>query len=90
MSVDGTSCSSPTFAGMVSLLNDHRLRAGKGTLGWLNPLLYQNPQIFNVITSGNNPGCNDAGFYAAPAWSPVTGLGTLNYTAALTLVLSLP
>jgi len=39
-SVDGTSCSSPTFAAMISLLNDIRLKNGKPTLGYLNPLIY--------------------------------------------------
>lgn len=36
--VAGTSCASPTFTGIVSLLNDQRLSAGKSTLGYLNPL----------------------------------------------------
>ena len=38
--VDGTSCATPTFAGVVSCLNDVRLNNGKSTLGFLNPLLY--------------------------------------------------
>lgn len=38
--VSGTSCSAPTFGGMVGLLNDLRLQAGKSSLGWLNPLFY--------------------------------------------------
>jgi len=36
--VAGTSCASPTFSGVVSLLNDARLAAGKAPLGYLNPL----------------------------------------------------
>lgn len=40
MPVSGTSCASPAFSGMVSLLNDQRLNAGKPVLGWLNPLIY--------------------------------------------------
>ena len=39
--VDGTSCASPTAAGVFSLLNDIRLQKGKPTLGFLNPFLYQ-------------------------------------------------
>lgn len=31
--VDGTSCATPTFAGVVSALNDVRMAAGKPTLG---------------------------------------------------------
>merc|ERR1712113_839756 len=32
--VSGTSCSSPTFAGIVSLLNDLRLKKGQSSLGF--------------------------------------------------------
>lgn len=38
--VDGTSCSSPIFASIVSLLNDRLIAAGKSPLGFLNPFLY--------------------------------------------------
>ena len=38
--VDGTSCSSPIFASVVSLLNDRLIAAGKYPLGFLNPFLY--------------------------------------------------
>ncbi|KAJ7724661.1 hypothetical protein B0H16DRAFT_1333359, partial [Mycena metata] len=38
--VDGTSCSSPTFASIVALLNDRLIAAGKPQLGFLNPFLY--------------------------------------------------
>ena len=36
--VDGTSCSTPTLAGIFALVNDQLLAAGKPTLGFLNPL----------------------------------------------------
>lgn len=39
--VAGTSCATPTFAGVISILNDVRLLAGKPTLGFVNPLLYK-------------------------------------------------
>ena len=38
--VAGTSCASPTAAGVIALLNDARLAAGKSTLGFMNPWLY--------------------------------------------------
>jgi len=88
--VDGTSCATPTFAGIVTLLNDIRLQKGKSTLGYLNPLFYSNPSIFTDITSGNNPGCNTNGFYCAVGWDPLTGLGTPKFDAMSTLVASLP
>lgn len=77
--VAGTSCASPTFTGVVSLLNDLRLQAGKSPLGYLNLLFYKNPSMFTDITSGNNPGCGTNGFQAAVGYDPITGLGTANY-----------
>jgi tripeptidyl-peptidase-1 len=39
--ISGTSAAAPTFAAIVTLLNDARYQAGKGPLGFLNPWLYQ-------------------------------------------------
>ncbi len=36
--VGGTSCSSPIFASVISLINDRLISAGKKPLGFLNPL----------------------------------------------------
>ncbi|KAH9830915.1 family S53 protease-like protein [Rhodofomes roseus] len=82
--VSGTSCSSPTFASVVALLNDKLLSAGKSRLGWLNPWLYENSGALNDVTSGDNPGCSTNGFTATTGWDPVTGLGTPNFAALLT------
>ena len=88
--VDGTSCSCPTFAGLVSLLNDLRLQKGKATLGYLNTLLYANAGVFTDILTGNNPGCQSNGFQATSGWDPVTGLGTPVYAKMAALVSALP
>ncbi|THH32196.1 hypothetical protein EUX98_g1969 [Antrodiella citrinella] len=82
-SVSGTSCSSPIFASLISLINDRLIAEGKSPLGFLNPFLYANPQAFNDITTGDNPGCNTNGFPAKAGWDPVTGLGTPNFPALL-------
>ena len=59
----GTSASAPTFAGIVSLLNDARLSKGLPPLGFLNPLLYSvGIEGLNDITIGSNPGCGTPGF----------------------------
>ncbi|PCH39539.1 family S53 protease-like protein [Wolfiporia cocos MD-104 SS10] len=84
--VNGTSCSSPTFAGVIGLLNDRLVAAGKSTLGWMNPFLYSSASAFTDITSGDNPGCGTNGFSAIAGWDPVTGLGTPNFAALLTAV----
>lgn len=36
----GTSASTPSFAGLISLINDHRLNAGLPSLGYVQPRLY--------------------------------------------------
>jgi len=78
--IGGTSASAPTFAGIIALLNDAKLRAKQPPLGFLNPLLYSTlSTAFNDITVGNNTGCGTPGFNATKGWDPVTGLGTPNF-----------
>eukprot|EP00928_Gymnodinium_smaydae_P019255 TRINITY_DN1736_c0_g1_i5.p1 TRINITY_DN1736_c0_g1~~TRINITY_DN1736_c0_g1_i5.p1 ORF type:complete len:643 (-),score=114.93 TRINITY_DN1736_c0_g1_i5:241-2169(-) len=84
LTVDGTSASSPAFAGMISLINAERKAQGKPTLGFLNPSLYANPHAFRDITEGDNkcaasgaPCCG--GYEAGPGWDAATGLGVPNF-----------
>jgi tripeptidyl-peptidase-1 len=88
--VYGTSASVPTVGSILTLINEARLNAGKGTIGFINPVAYDHPEIFNDITSGRNPGCATDGFEATTGWDPVTGLGTPNFPKMLELFLSLP
>ncbi|KAG9394508.1 Pro-kumamolisin, activation domain [Carpediemonas membranifera] len=84
--VDGTSASTPVMAGLVTLLNDARLRHGLSSMGFINPWLYEtsrtHPECFVDIVTGNNrcgsmgSACCPQGFEAAPGWDSVTGLGT--------------
>ncbi|KAH8991273.1 subtilisin-like protein [Lactarius akahatsu] len=79
---EGTSSSAPIVAGIISLLNDHRISRGKPPLGFLNPWLYGATgglKGVNDIVSGSNPGCNTDGFSAIVGWDPVTGLGTPDF-----------
>lgn len=78
----GTSAATPVFASMILLLNDIRLRAGKPTLGFLNPLLYAGKAktVFRDVTQGSSNGCADSssfepGWDALAGWDPATGLG---------------
>ncbi|KAJ7920267.1 family S53 protease [Mycena leptocephala] len=86
--VDGTSCSTPTFASVIALLNDELVAAGKPTLGFLNPFLYSpvGRAALNDVILGENPGCGTEGFFANAGWDAVTGMGTPNYTALRTAV----
>ena len=89
--VDGTSCATPTFAGVVSLLNDVRLNNNMSTLGFMNPLLYTKlkGQGFIDVTKGNNRGSSlacDDGFKATTGWDPASGWGQPNFGLLKTLV----
>ncbi|KAF8269933.1 peptidase S8/S53 domain-containing protein [Lactarius quietus] len=60
--VAGTSCSTPTVSGIISLLNDYLISTDRQPLGFLNIWLYDRGIAgLNDITSGTNPGCNTEG-----------------------------
>jgi tripeptidyl-peptidase-1 len=88
--VGGTSASTPIVASLVTLLNEERIKAGKGPIGFLNPTFYAHPEAFNDITVGQNPGCGTNGFNATRGWDPVTGLGTPNYPKLREVFMRLP
>lgn len=82
----GTSASAPTFASVVSLLNDDRISNGKSSLGFINPLIYSKwlgTAALNDITEGSSVGCNTTGFPAQKGWDAVTGAGTPNFEELL-------
>lgn len=80
VAVEGTSESSPSVAGIFSMVMDHRLQAGLRPLGFLAPRLWATaaakPGVaVDDITIGNsNTSCRD-GFPATVGWDPVTGWG---------------
>ncbi|RAK75328.1 S53 family peptidase [Aspergillus fijiensis CBS 313.89] len=86
----GTSASTPIFSSVINRIIEKRIAAGKGPVGFLNPVLYRNADALNDITNGTNPGCGTDGFSTAPGWDPVTGLGTPNFPKLLEVFLSLP
>eukprot|EP00035_Acanthoeca_spectabilis_P003573 m.94115 g.94115 ORF g.94115 m.94115 type:complete len:292 (+) comp12209_c0_seq1:1412-2287(+) len=80
-SVGGTSASSPTFAGMISVINGARMAAGKPALGFLNPWLYKNTAMFKDVTVGSNKVSRAGsklkyGWACLPGWDAATGIGT--------------
>jgi len=88
--VGGTSASAPTFAAVITLLNDIRLHAKKPVLGFLNPWIYQTDAsdhtAFFDVQIGNNlvPSCcntGKGGFKCAEGWDAVTGVGTPNFAS---------
>lgn len=47
--IAGTSCAAPIFAGVISLVNDALLKAGKKPVGFLNPVPTR-PALFHLRT----------------------------------------
>ncbi|TEA17819.1 Tripeptidyl-peptidase sed2 [Colletotrichum sidae] len=82
----GTSASTPVVAAMIALANDKRMRQGKPSLGFLNPLLYSDKvrAAIDDVKSGSSGSCAigdqiETGWEATEGWDPATGLGTLNF-----------
>jgi len=87
--VGGTSASSPSFAAVVSLLNEVCLKAGNKPLGFANPLFYQNAAAFNDVTKGTSAigGNKKTDVWKAEAgWDASTGLGFPNFPALVKVV----
>ncbi|KIK61117.1 hypothetical protein GYMLUDRAFT_59078 [Collybiopsis luxurians FD-317 M1] len=95
----GTSAATPVVGSFITMINDARLAAGKGPVGFINPAIYSDAfkDGFNDITEGSNPGCmlslyliDTVGFIATDGWDPVTGVGTPNVSKLISLFLALP
>merc|ERR1712070_1291355 len=84
VAVGGTSASTPSWGAIISLLNEECLSSSGGskTLGFVNPLFYQNAAASNDVTKGSNAvGENAAsGWKCTEGWDAVTGLGTPQFT----------
>lgn len=84
MLLDGTSAASPAAAGVLTLVNDALIAAGKPVLGFFNPALYKSlNKGFTDITSGSAIGCNRKGFPAQSGWDAASGWGSPNFPKIL-------
>ncbi|HEY1313200.1 MAG TPA: S53 family serine peptidase [Steroidobacteraceae bacterium] len=80
----GTSFATPRWAGFLALVNQQSVANGKGTVGFLNPALYNlgvssgYSGALHDITSGSNPPTtgSGSGFNAVPGYDLVTGWGS--------------
>ncbi|OTB09710.1 hypothetical protein K445DRAFT_71783 [Daldinia sp. EC12] len=86
---DGTSAATPLVGAMFNRINEERLAVGKSTVGFVNPVLYANPDIFDDIVTGDNSMCLIEGFKAVEGWDPTSGLGTPNYQRLLETFMAL-
>jgi kumamolisin len=84
VTMGGTSIAAPQWAGFLALVGD--ARRGKSTLGFLNPKIYNLPDIykeqrnrlFHDVTQGSNDG-----FSAGLGWDAVTGWGSMRASPLL-------
>jgi hypothetical protein len=49
----------------VAQLNHELMSQGQAPMGWINPWIYANPQMFTDVTEGSNPYEKCDGFYAS-------------------------
>jgi kumamolisin len=66
----GTSAAAPLWAALIALLNAERGQP----VGFINPVLYENPNWFRAVISGDNAAFG-IGYQAGPGWNACTGLG---------------
>jgi kumamolisin len=76
----GTSAAAPVLAGFFAKLN---VLLGQ-RVGYVNPKLYANPQVFTPITDGNNA-AQQTGYLATASWNPAIGFGSPNFSAVYEL-----
>jgi subtilase family serine protease len=94
--VGGTSASSPQLAGVIALANQLRAQLGKGSIGYLNPVLYTLPssdftdtvpQTFGsgagltTLDSNELFGSGIPGMETTAGWDLTTGFGSPNVPA---------
>jgi len=80
----GTSFAAPRWAGFLALANQQSVANGRGTVGFINPTLYNlgtsasRVSVFHDISSGSNPPStgDGSGFSAVPGYDLVTGWGS--------------
>lgn len=78
--IGGTSASTPSWAALLTLVNQQRVSAGRGRLGFINPMLYKlgSTAVFHDIVQGNNSIDGITGYSCGPGWDAVTGWGSVN------------
>jgi tripeptidyl-peptidase I len=76
-------------SGIIALVNDALIAAGKPPLCFLNPWLYRKGyKGLTDILSGSAVGCGVDGFPARKGWDAVSGFGTPVFSELMALALS--
>ncbi len=81
----GTSCAAPLWSAFIALVNQQRVSAGKGVLGFANPPLYTIGKGSNYTTEFHDIADGSTNLYypAVSGYDAATGLGTINNGANL-------
>jgi len=76
----GTSCAAPLWSAFVACVNQSRVAAAKGTLGFANPLLYQLGVSANYKNDFHDIADNSTNlfYHATAGYDNATGWGTIN------------
>ena len=97
VTVGGTSCAAPLWAGFTALINQQACGAGQAPVGFLNPALYSIGKgagyaaAFHDITTGNNfSGSSPTKFAAVAGYDLCTGWGTPNGTNLINALVGPP
>lgn len=77
MIVGGTSMAAPQWAGFLALVGQARTQAGKGPVGFLNPILYAMDSATRARTTHDVTSGKNGAYTAAAGWDAVTGWGSM-------------
>jgi subtilase family serine protease len=83
----GTSFATPRWAGFLALVNQQSVANGKGTVGFINPTIYNvgrsssYSSAFHDISSGSNGFSAVPGYDLVTGWGSPTGAGLINLLA---------
>lgn len=87
--IGGTSAVAPLWAALIARFN----QALSSSIGFINPLLYQNYQQFtqtaafhDIVDGNNDTGDSGGGYSAQSGWDACTGLGTPNGAQLLSVL----
>jgi kumamolisin len=67
------------MAALIALVNEQKVKNNEQLAGFINPLLYRNPNLCRDITDGNNITVSGIdGYKASVGWDACTGWGVLS------------
>ena len=103
MTVGGTSCAAPLWAGFVALVNQQATAAGRACVGFVNPSIYELAKAaaytncFHDITTGNNFWSSSltnypatTGYDLCTGWGTPNGINLINALATPDVLVILP